>query len=61
MILLTASLSSAPWALICMIISLILLFLAAFTGPPVADGPFYRRINLFVAGVFFFVLSVAIG
>jgi hypothetical protein len=58
---LVATLASVPWSLICLIVSLILLFLAAFVGPPTTDGPFYRRLNLGWAGLFFYVLAVALG
>lgn len=58
---LVASLNAVSMGLICLILSLILLFLAAFIGPPTTDGPFYRRLNLGWAGLFFFVLSVALG
>ena len=59
--LLVASLGAASWSLICLIISLILLFLAAFIGPPAPEpAPFYRRLNLGWAGLFFYVLAVAI-
>lgn len=61
LLLLAASLGGASWSLICLIVSLILLFLAAFVGPPEPAGPFYRRINLFAAGMFFFVLATAVG
>jgi len=60
-LILVATLSAAPWSLIFLIASLILLFLAAFIGPPVADGPFYRRFNFGWAGVFFYVLAVAVS
>ena len=60
-LLLTATLSGAPWSLICLIASLILLFIAAFIGPPAAEGPFYRRINFGWAGLFFYVLAVAVS
>ena len=58
---LVQSLSSVPWSLICLIVSLILLAFAAFAGPPVADGRFYQRMNLLAAGIFFFVLASALG
>jgi hypothetical protein len=61
MILFAPSLSGAPWSLICLIASLILLFVAAFIGPPVTDGPFYRRLNFGWAGLFFYVLAVAVA
>ena len=60
-LILVATLSGAPWSLICLIASLILLFVAAFIGPPVSDGPCYRRLNFGWAGVFFYVLAVAVS
>jgi hypothetical protein len=45
-----------------MIISLILLFLAAFvTTAATTEGPFYRRFGFGWAGLFFYVLSVAVS
>ena len=62
LVLLATSLSSAPWSLIFMIVSLICLLIAAFiTGSTVEGGPFYRRLNWGWAGMFFFVLAVALG
>ncbi len=60
-LLLAASLGGASWSLIFIIVSLILLFIAAFIGPPDTAGPFYRRLNFFAAGMFFYVLAVAVG
>jgi purine-cytosine permease-like protein len=61
---LTASISTASWALICMIISLILLFIAAFvTGGASSPSPtsWHSRVSFGWAGMLFFVLSVALG
>lgn len=63
MILLT-SLGGASSSLICLIISLILLFIAAFiTGSAAspAPAPWYNRVAFGWAGMFFYVLSVALG
>lgn len=59
-LLFAASLGTASWSLICMIISLILLFLGAFVTPT-TGGPWYRNINFVAAGIFFFVLAIALG
>lgn len=63
MLLLFVSLGAASGALICLIISLILLFIAAFIGPPTTEqgAPFYRKLNFGWAGTFFYVLSVALS
>jgi hypothetical protein len=57
------TIQGASWSLFCLIVSLVLLFIAAFvTGSAgAADAPFYRRFGFGWAGLFFFVLSVAIG
>jgi hypothetical protein len=60
MILLTASLGGASWSLICLIIALVLLFIAAFVQPSMT-GPSWTRVNLFAAGMFFYVLAVAVS
>jgi len=56
------SLSGVSLSLICLIISLICLAIAAFIGPPTSQPvPFYNRINWGWAGVFFFVLATALS
>ena len=55
-------LAGTPWPVICLIISLILLFIAAFvTAGGGTEGPFYRRVSFGWAGLFFYVLAVAIS
>lgn len=59
------SISGASWSLVCMIISLILLFIAAFvTGGGALFGPNpawpARGIAFGWAGLFFFVLALAL-
>jgi hypothetical protein len=52
------TLAGAPWATLFYIVSLVLLFLAAFVTPSAdAAGPFYRRFGFGWAGLFFFVLA----
>lgn len=58
--LLTATLGGASWGLICTIISLILLFIAAFVVDGAGSRPIVR-IHFLSAGMFFFVLAVALG
>jgi hypothetical protein len=58
--LLTLSLASVPWPAIFLVIALVMLAFAAFIGPP-APAPFYRRFNWGWAGMFFFVLALAVG
>jgi hypothetical protein len=64
LLIITASLTAAPWSLICLIIALILLFLAAFViggvAEPSSPAPFYRRINFGWAGIFFLALAQAL-
>ncbi len=62
----TASLGNASWSLICLIISLICLFIAAFISggfwAGAAAGPWPGRGVAFGwAGMFFYVLAVALG
>jgi len=65
MLLITASLGGASWSLICMIISLILLFFAAFISGgfwTAAPGAWPQRgVAVGWAGMFFYVLAVALG
>lgn len=62
-LLLIPSLNNVSGALICLIISLICLAVAAFLGNPATEptAPFYRRLNWGWAGLFFYVLAVAIS
>lgn len=61
-LLLAANLGSASASLICMIISLILLFIAAFVVGEVGGGtPWRPHVSFLAAGIFFFVLSVALS
>ena len=60
--LIVASLGAASWQLICLIISLILLFIAAFINPQPGPEPrWYARVSWGWAGLFFFVLATALG
>jgi hypothetical protein len=66
LLLLVASLGGASWSLICLIVSLILLFIAAFItggGAWFSGSPSWpaRGIAFGWAGIFFYVLAVAIG
>lgn len=65
LLLLVASLGGASWSLICLIISLILLFIAAFISGgfwTAAPGTWPQRgIAFGWAGLFFYVLAVALG
>jgi hypothetical protein len=63
LLLFVPSLNNVSGALICMIISLLCLAIAAFLGNPATDAgaPFYRRLNWGWAGMFFYVLAVAIS
>jgi len=54
LLLLAASLSAAPWSLICLIVALILFLLAALNVPS-------SRFSLGWAGAFFLTLAVALG
>lgn len=58
LLLLVATLGGASWPLIFLIVSLILLFIAAFILDGVGSRP---RIHFLSAGVFFAVLALAVS
>lgn len=59
-ILALASLAGASTGLICLIVALVLFFIAAFVTPQ-PSGPFYARLHWGWAGMFFLALSIALG
>lgn len=58
MLFLTATLGGASWSLICLIVALIMFFIAAFILDGVGTRP---RIHFGWAGAFFLTLAVALG
>lgn len=62
MFMLATSISGASWPLIFWIVGLVLLFFAAFITPSAdANAPFFRRLHLGWAGLFFVFVAIAFG
>lgn len=55
-----ASLAGASTSLICLIVALVLFFIAAFVTPQ-PGGPLYARLHWGWAGMFFLAISIALG